>query len=126
MTGKASSLWPSIVAVDFQTTERIRLTIVRLYRTLSHAFSQHRAPGLLRLIEDDDSPEVRPDLVRRVRNIHAALHVAADISRVIGSPGWRIHQLKGDRAGTWSISVSGNWRITFDIEICNSNLEDYH
>jgi toxin HigB-1 len=70
--------------------------------------------------------EVRPDLVRRVRHIHAALQVAADISRVIGPPGWCVHQLKGDRAGTWSISVSGNWRITFDIEICNSNLEDYH
>jgi toxin HigB-1 len=37
--------------------------------------------------------------------------------------------LKGDRAGTWSISVSGNWRITFDIdegEVANLNLEDYH
>jgi hypothetical protein len=34
---------------------------------------------------------------------------------VIGPPGWRIHQLKGDRARTWSISISGNWRLTFDI-----------
>jgi plasmid maintenance system killer protein len=52
-----------------------------------------------------------------------------DMSGVIGLPGWRVHQLKGDRAGTWSISVSGNWRITFDIEqgeVCNLNLEDYH
>jgi predicted ATPase len=35
----------------------------------------------------------------------------------------------GDRAGTWSISVSGNWRITFDVEddeISSLNLEDYH
>ena len=48
---------------------------------------------------------------------------------VIGPPGWRIHQLKGDRAGTWSISVRGNWRLTFDIrqnEICDLDLEDYH
>ena len=33
------------------------------------------------------------------------------------------------RAGTWSISVSGNWRLTFDIrqnEICDLDLEDYH
>jgi proteic killer suppression protein len=38
-------------------------------------------------------------------------------------------QLAGDRAGTWSISVSGNWRITFTIErgeITNLDLEDYH
>jgi hypothetical protein len=34
-----------------------------------------------------------------------------------------------DRAGTWSVPVSGNWRITFTLdsgEICNPNLEDYH
>jgi proteic killer suppression protein len=46
-----------------------------------------------------------------------------------GPPGWRIHQLRGDRAGTWSISVSGNWRITFRIEggeIKELDLEDYH
>lgn len=48
---------------------------------------------------------------------------------VEGPPGWRIHRLSGDRAETWSISASGNWRITFDIEegaIANLNLEDDH
>ena len=88
---------------------------------------QHR--GLLRLIEDDDTRELRTDLVKRLRNILAMLISASDMSAVAGPPGWRIHQLKGDRAGTWSISVSGNWRLTFDIEqgeICNLNLEDYH
>jgi toxin HigB-1 len=88
---------------------------------------QHR--GLLRLIEDDDNRELRPDLVKRVRNILTALITAADMDAVSGPPGWRVHQLKGNRAGTWSISVSGNWRMTFDIkkgEICNLNLEDYH
>ena len=37
--------------------------------------------------------------------------------------------VEGRPAGTWSISVSGNWRITFEIEqgeMCNLNLEDYH
>lgn len=51
------------------------------------------------------------------------------MSGVRGPPGWRIHQLSGDRAGTWSISVSGNWRIIFDLEneeICHLDLEDYH
>jgi proteic killer suppression protein len=88
---------------------------------------QHR--GLLRLIEDDDTRELCTDLVKRVRNILAMLISASDMNAVSGPPGWRIHQLKGDRAGTWSISVSGNWLITFDIEqgeICNLNLEDYH
>jgi len=88
---------------------------------------QHR--GLLRFIEDDDTRELRTDLVKRLRNILAMLIAASDMNAVSGPPGWRIHHLKGDRAGTWSISVSGNWRLTFDIEqdeICNLNLEDYH
>ena len=59
---------------------------------------RHR--GLLRLIEDDDSRELRNDLVRRLRNILAVLIAAADISGVVGPPGWRVHQLRGDRTGT--------------------------
>lgn len=88
---------------------------------------RHR--GLLRLIRDDDSREVRSDLVQRVRRILTALISASDMRTLQGLPGWRVHQLQGDRAGTWSISVSGNWRLTFDVrrgEICDLDLEDYH
>jgi proteic killer suppression protein len=85
--------------------------------------------GLRRFLEDDDDRGIRPDLVRRVRNILASLIAAQDTGGVEGPPGWRIHQLTGDRAATWSLSASGNWRITFDLdknEICNLDVEDYH
>jgi len=88
---------------------------------------RHR--GLRRFIEDDDPRGIRRDLVGRVRNILAALVAAPDMNGVAGPPGWRVHQLTGDRAGTWSISASDNWRITFDLadgEIRNLDLEDYH
>ena len=58
-----------------------------------------------------------------------ALIAAENMAGVEGPPGWRIHQLTGDRAGTWSISASGNWRITFEIDgvsVEHLNLEDYH
>jgi toxin HigB-1 len=90
---------------------------------------EHPSPGLEGLVEDDDARGIRSDLLGRARNIVAALVAATDMSGVHGLPGWRIHRLSGDRAGTWSISVSGNWRITFDLdddEIHNLNLEDYH
>jgi proteic killer suppression protein len=83
----------------------------------------------LRLIRDDDSREVRSDLARRVRRILTALISASDIRTLQGLPGWRVHRLAGDRAAAWSISVSGNWRLTFEIrhgEICDLDLEDYH
>jgi toxin HigB-1 len=106
------------------------LTSVRYRRTCCGIKSRGvRHRGVKRLIESDDDREIRRDLVRRVRNILAALITAEDMSGVQGPPGWRIHQLSGDRARTWTISVSGNWRITFDLEdeeICNLNLEDYH
>ena len=89
--------------------------------------TRHR--GLRRLIEEDEDREISPDLVKRVRRIMTVLIAAENMAGVVGPPGWRIHQLTGDRAGTWSISVSGNWRITFEIEgeaITNLNLEDYH
>ena len=76
------------------------------------------------------------DLIRRlrergasVRRILTALLSAQDIEGLQGPPGWRIHQLTGDRAGTWSISVSGNWRLTFKIDdetVTELNLEDSH
>jgi len=88
---------------------------------------RHR--GLRRFVEADDAREIRSDLANRVRRILTALISAADMDGVQGPPGWRVHQPTGDRAGTWSVPASGNWRITFalqDGEICTPNLEDYH
>jgi toxin HigB-1 len=85
--------------------------------------------GLRRFIETDDPRELNAELVGRIRNIIAALVVANSMSDLSGPPGWRIHMLKGNMLGTWSISVSGNWRITFAVEtdeILDLNLEDYH
>lgn len=96
---------------------------------LSMRIRSVRHHGLLRLIEDNDGRQLRADLVQRLRNILAVLIAANDMNGVSGPPGWRIHQLKGDRVGTWSISVSSNWRLTFDMrqgEIRNLDLEDYH
>ncbi len=44
-------------------------------------------------------------------------------------PGYKLHELKGKEKGTWSVWVSGNWRITFQFEgndAINVNYEDYH
>jgi len=43
--------------------------------------------------------------------------------------GYKFHALKGDRKGEFAVSVSGNWRITFEFDgqdAVNVNLEDYH
>ena len=88
---------------------------------------RHR--GLRRFVEEDDARGLSRELAGRIRRVVTALVLAPDASGILGPPGWRIHRLTGDRAGTWSISVSGNWRITYKVdeaEIVDLDLEDYH
>ena len=40
-------------------------------------------------------------------------------------PGWRLHGLIGDLAGHWSITVNGNWRLTFRFEGQDAEQVDY-
>ncbi len=40
-------------------------------------------------------------------------------------PGWKLHPLKGDMKGMWSVSVSGNWRLVFAFEGKDAVLVDY-
>ncbi|MEQ8736529.1 MAG: type II toxin-antitoxin system RelE/ParE family toxin [Rhodospirillaceae bacterium] len=88
-----------------------------------------RHKALLRFLETDDARGLPSDHVPRLRNIISVLLSAPDMGAVAGPPGWRIHQLKGVRAGAWSISVSGNWRLTFRLneqDIHDLDYEDYH
>ena len=90
---------------------------------------RHR--GLRRLLEYDDPRYLPPDLTNRVRNILTVLLLAESIEefRAHAPPGWRVHRLSGDRRGEWSVSVSSNWRITFEERggsLDRLNLEDYH
>ena len=54
---------------------------------------------------------------------------AAKLPRDMNLPGWRWHALKGAMAGRWSVTVNGNWRITYAFENGDAILvdyEDYH
>ncbi len=90
---------------------------------------RHR--GLRRLLEDDSPRFLRQDLVDRVRKVMTVLILAEHIDGFMADapPGWRVHRLSGGRKNEWSVSVSGNWRMTFEEEdgyIDRLNLEDYH
>jgi toxin HigB-1 len=65
---------------------------------------------------------------KRIRLILARLD-ASSSPRDMNLPGLRLHELTGNRKGTWSVSVSGNWRITFQFEGEDAivvDYEDYH
>ena len=87
-----------------------------------------RHKGLKRLFEDGDAKSIRPDLVQKVENILAVLSRARRPEDV-DLPGFRLHGLKGDRKGFWSVTVRANWRLTFrfqDGDACDIELIDYH
>jgi len=44
-------------------------------------------------------------------------------------PGLNLHELKGNRKGTFAVQVSGNWRVTFQLsdgDVFDVDYEDYH
>lgn len=87
-----------------------------------------RHEGLKRFYETGSTAGIQPAHKKRVRLQLVALDTATTI-KDMDIPGFGLHRLKGDRKGTWSISVSGNWRVTFDFEDGNTyivNYEDYH
>jgi proteic killer suppression protein len=46
-----------------------------------------------------------------------------------GVPGWRLHALKGELAGHWSVTVTGNWRLIFRFDgedAVDVDFVDYH
>jgi len=84
--------------------------------------------GLKRLFESGISSGVDPQDVTRIWKILALLETAETLEDM-DLPGLGLHQLKGNRKGTWAVKVSGNWRITFKIQSGDAidvNYEDYH
>jgi proteic killer suppression protein len=87
-----------------------------------------RHKGLRRLFETGDTAGVQVGHARRLRLQLSALDTARTIDDMDIS-GFRLHPLKGNMKGRWSISVNGNWRITFEFKDGNAyvlDYEDYH
>ena len=87
-----------------------------------------RHKGLRRFYETGSTAGIQPAHKNRLRLQLIALETAASIDDM-DIPGFRLHPLKGDRKGRWAISVSGNWRLTFEFRDSNAyilNYEDYH
>ena len=84
--------------------------------------------GLKKLFEKGDRRGIRPDLVETVENI-LMLMDAALVPQALDLPRYHLHQLKGDLAGYWAVTVRANWRIIFRFEAGTAldvELIDYH
>lgn len=74
---------------------------------------KHR--GLKRLFERGDRSGIRSDLLEDVEDILGRLDQATT-AQALNLPGYRLHPLKGELRGFWSVTVRANWRIIFRFE----------
>jgi proteic killer suppression protein len=83
-----------------------------------------RHKGLKMFFETGSKAGIRPDhaprLARQLRQLNDAAGPAD-----MNIPGWRLLQLSENRDGHWSVTVNGNWRMTFMFEAEDAVLVDY-
>ncbi|MFD1008734.1 type II toxin-antitoxin system RelE/ParE family toxin [Oceanisphaera ostreae] len=84
--------------------------------------------GLKKFFETGSKAGIQVKHESKLRMQLAAIDTASIIDDM-NLPGFNLHPLKGDRNGVWSITVNGNWRVTFEFVDGNAyilNYEDYH
>jgi proteic killer suppression protein len=88
-----------------------------------------RHKGLKRLYDAGERRDIPATLAEKIADVLLAIDEATRPGDVGLFPGWRLHPLKGDLKGFWSVSVSGNWRVVFRFEKGDAfdvDLIDYH
>ncbi|GIU52230.1 hypothetical protein TUM4438_44420 [Shewanella sairae] len=84
--------------------------------------------GLKKFFETGSKAGIQAKHEKKLRMQLTAIDTATVIDD-IDLPGFRLHGLSGQRVDTWSITVNGNWRITFEFINGHAyivNYEDYH
>ena len=90
-----------------------------------------RHKGLRLLYEEDNAKGVQASAVDKLKKLLLAIETAASLDELAVFPGWRLHPLKGELEGFWSLTVTGNWRLIFQYEAKTNtasilDLIDYH
>ncbi len=93
--------------------------------------TRFRHKGLKRLYARDDARGVPSEMADKVRKLLFALETAENVDQMRRFRGWRLHPLKGELEGFWSLTVTGNWRLVFRYEKSTNSAEeldlvDYH
>lgn len=90
-----------------------------------------RDKRLRQLHEDGNAKGVPAEMTDKLRKLLFALETAETLNQLDRFPGWKLHPLKGDLKGFWSLSVTGNWRVIFRYDekaniASDIDLIDYH
>lgn len=90
-----------------------------------------RHKGLKQLYRDGSAKGVPPATADKLGKLLVTLETADSLDQVARFPGWKLHPLKGDLKGFWSLTVTGNWRLIFRCDeeaniASDLDLIDYH
>jgi toxin HigB-1 len=90
-----------------------------------------RHKGLKLLHEDGNAKGVPAAMAEKLRKLLFALETAEALDQLDRFPGWKLHPLRGDLKGFWSLTVTGNWRLIFRYDeqanaATDIDLLDYH
>jgi toxin HigB-1 len=83
-----------------------------------------RHAGLEAFFRTGSKAGIIPSHAERLQIQLAALNAATAVTD-LSAPAWKLHALKGDRAGDWAITVKANWRLTFRFTKQGVELLDY-
>jgi proteic killer suppression protein len=103
------------------TTVNTRYTLCAMIRSFLHK-------GLEAFFRTGSKAGIQPAHTKRLGLQLGALDTAKS-PKDMGLPGWKLHSLTGDMKGHWSITVNGNWRMTFKFEgedVILVDYQDYH
>lgn len=84
--------------------------------------------GLERFFRKGDHRGILARSEARIERILDRLNAVVRVEDM-NIPGYKFHGLGGDRKGTYTVAVTGNWRITFEFDgedAINVDMEDYH
>jgi proteic killer suppression protein len=84
-----------------------------------------RYKGLEKFFRTGSRSGIQPQHAPRLRRQLFALDNARRPDEDMSAPGWRLHPLRGELQGHWSVAVSGNWRLTFAFAGDDAVLVDY-
>lgn len=124
INSESRALASRMVTVSMTSHNCTPLTFATRIVTLYVVIKSFRHRGIEKFFRTGSKAGIQPKHADKLRLQLFALDNAKD-PRDLNAPGWRLHPLTGNLGDHWSISVSGNWRLTFKFEGEDAILVDY-
>jgi proteic killer suppression protein len=123
-----AGMWQGPVSPVFPGAVEWMQSVTTCVTLAGVAIKGFRHKGLERFFASGSRAGIQAKHADRLRLILGRLNVSTSV-RDMNLPGLDLHELRGNRKGTWAVTVSGNWRVTFTCTgkgVERVDYEDYH